>query len=235
MTLPAFAGLGTESETSVAWPAGHAAGHFALLAVEHGNDSASIATPSGWSTFDGSVVSTGASNTTLTLFYMVATSGAMANAAIDFNVGGTQNHKFSQMVTYSGVNLQNPIHAQTSGIWGPATTAVAWPAPQTLLDDCMIVHFGTWSNDDATGLGSTPVNATLGSVTQRFSLGTATGNGGGLYIFDGTLASHALIEPSTATFSSAIIGAQLVLALTAADKTLPTLARDSRFKNTGGM
>ncbi len=234
MTLPAYSDIGVGSETSAAWPT-HSTGHFGILAVEHGNDSASIATPSGWTPIPGGLISSGATNCTLTLFYRFATSGAMANAAVDFNGGGTQNHKWGVIITYTGVNTSTPIHSQTSAIWGPATTAVLFPGLQTLLDDCMIVHFGAIANDDAGPLGGSQTNAGLGSVSERYDGGTATGNGGSLYIFDGTLAAHTRIEPSSVTFSTTVLVSQMVLALCAADKQLPTLGRKSRVVNTGSM
>jgi len=215
------------------WPAGHATGHYGLVGVEHGNDSASISTPSGFSLI--ATISSGATNSTLTVFGRFATSGAMPNVPIDFNVGGTQNHKWGQIYTFSGVNTATPIHSVTSGVWGPASTDVAFPGLQTLLPDCYVVGATTWANDDAGPLGSAPVNAGLGSLVELYDGGTITGNGGGLYFWGGTLAAFGRIDPTTVTFSSAILGSQIVIALTPADKQLPTLGRKSRVVNSGAM
>jgi hypothetical protein len=232
MTLPAFKGVGTGSETTPTWPT-HAAGDFALLFVEYGNINTSIDTPAGWTLLPGAPFDPGSSfNSLQTVFYRFATSSSETNPTLTHSGVGTKDHKWGAIVTYTGVNTSTPVHAQTSGFAAPADTALSFPGVTTLLDDCMIVHALTWSADNAGPLVSTQANAGLGSVSERYDGGTVTGNGGGICIFDGTLASHTTIANSTATASVAIGGAMLVLALCAADKTLPTLSRKSTIINT---
>ncbi len=232
MTLPTYIGTGTPSETSFAWPAGHAVDDICLIGVEHGNQSASIATPSGFGRVTATQINAGAVNTSLTVLYKFATSTSEANVTIAFAAGGTQDHKWAGGVVYRGVNKNTPFHARTSSVWTPAFTTVFAPGIFTLIDDCMIVGFCTWSNDDAGPLASAPANTSLGSVSEREDSGTVTGNGGGLTIWDGTLASHGFTEMSTLTFSTSILGAQLVIALCPADKGLSTLRQQSRTVNT---
>ncbi len=231
MTLPAFSAAGTGDENTVAWPT-HAAGDLGILCVEHSNSGTTIPTPTGWTPMPGTPIDPGATfNVCLSVFYRFATSNAMTAATI----AGTVNHRWGVILTYTGVNTGNPIHALTSAYFGPANTAMSAPGLTTLLDDCMIVTVIAWSPDDAGPLGSSPTNAALGSVNERSDSGTITGGGGGIYVFDGTLATHTTIGPSAVTMSSAALGAILVFALTAADKTLPTLGRKSRVVNMGGM
>lgn len=233
MTLPAYKDIGTDDPTTPTWPT-HVSGDFALLFVEHANNSTSITTPSGWTAIPGCPIDPGSTvNSCLSAFYRRATSSSETNPTVNFAAGGTQNHKNAVILTFTGVSSSTPIHAQTSGFSTPTATALTLPGLTTLLDDCLIIHALTWDINNAGPLGSAEANAGLGSVTERFDKGVTTGNGGGMVIFDGTLASHTTIAPSTVTMSSTCLSAMLVLALCPADKTLPTLSRKTLIVNTG--
>lgn len=223
MTLPAFQAAGTGHESSVPWPT-HASGHFGLLVVESAGGT--IATPSGWTPLTS--IDNSAFAVKLTVFYRFATSAAESNAALS---GGT-NNMWGVIVTYTGVNTSTPIYSLSQLPRGSSTGQSA-PGLQTFLDDCMIVHCIAWAVDNAGPLASSPVNAGLGSLSERSDSGTVTNNGGGVIVFDGTLATFGAIGPTTFTLGSASALACVTLALQAADKTDNRTANKSRAVNTG--
>ncbi len=230
MTIPNYQAIGTGDENTCVWPT-HTTGDFGVLCIEHSNIVVQIPAPTGFTAFPGMPVNFTAGGTALAMFYRFATSSSEANVSL----GGTVNHRWGTIITYRNVSTATPFHGMTTAYFSPSATLVALPGITTLLDDCMILNVLAWANDDAGPLGSAPTNAALGSVTERYDAGTTTAGGGGLYLFDGTLASHGTFGPSTVTMSSAALAALAVVALCPADKTLPTLGRKSRIVNMGGM
>lgn len=231
MTLPAFKAAGTGSETSAAWPAGHAAGDFGLLFVNSTNnaDNAFIDVPSGWIQLLALEAST-ANHVRLTVFYRFATSGAESNAALTC-VNSVQ-YIWGTIITYTGVNTSTPFHARATQ--SHQSNVSQWLAGvATTLDDCMIVQVAAWNNDLAGPLFSGETNTTLGSLAERYDAGTTTGNGGGLGVWDGTLAIHGRCDPTAVTMSTGGALSAASLALQAADKTSVQLKQQTRVVNTG--
>ncbi len=221
MTLPAFGLAGTGSATAPAWPT-HVAGDFGLLFVE--TESATITTPADWTL----ITQCDHGLTSLAAFYRFATSAAETAPTL----AGGFNHKWGVILTFTGVNTATPYHALAVQPRG-STTGQNLVGTSTFLDDCMIVHGGSWGADTAGPLSSGETNAALGSVTERYDAGTITGNGGGIVVVTGTLATRASIGPTAITLSSISMMATVTIALQAADKTLPTLANKSRIVNAG--
>lgn len=221
MTLPAFSAAGTGSETAPAWPT-HAAGDFGILLVE--TASGAIATPAGWT----KVTQLDHGLTSLAMFYRFATSGAEGAPSLS----GGFNHLWGVILTWTGVNTATPIHGLSVS---PAvsTTSQALPGTRPFLDDCRIVQACGWALDSAGPISSGETNAVLGSLTERYDAGTITGNGGGIIVLDGTLATAQSVPPTSITLSAASALACITVALQAADKILPTLANKSRAVNTG--
>ncbi len=211
MTLPVFQAIGTGHETSVAWPT-HAIGHFGICCIEHPDGT--ITTPSGWTALPGSpVIAFGAVQ--LSIFYRFATSAAEANFAIT----GSVDHNWGVIVTYTGVNTLNPFHIISLSDTRSASSIWWFPGAQTFLDDCMVLNVAGWLADTAGPLSSAPVNADLGSLTERYDAGTITGNGGGVMIIDGTKPTKGVFTFTSTTLTVDSIAAVATLALQAADKT----------------
>jgi hypothetical protein len=221
VTLPAFSAVGTGSETAPAWPT-HAAGDFGILFVE--SQAGTIATPTGWTALPACASTT----TKLSMFYRFATSAAEGAPSLS---GGT-DHMWGVILTYTGVNTSTPIHGVSVQ---PRVTGTAHviPGTTTFIDDCLIVLAVAWAPDNAGPLSSGETNADLGSLSERYDAGTVTGNGGGLVVLDGTLATHGKVGLTAITFSAGGVIAMACLALQDATKTFTFLNVKSRAVNTG--
>lgn len=192
MAPPAFQAIGTGHETSVPWPT-HSTGHFGLLLIEVATEL--VAYPAGW-TFVGT---SQRSDTRLYAFYKFATSGAESNVTIP---GVSVNHAWGVIVTYTGVDTTRPV-SLTAASSSAANTSMSAPLFRTLTNDNMLVCAMGWAVDSqAAGLSSSEANSTLTSVTNRYDNGTDTGNGGGIAITDGTLATAGDAGVFTATLVS---------------------------------
>lgn len=211
MTLPAFKAVGAGNETSIAWPT-HVAGDFALCCIEH-HDS-TITTPSGWTVAPGFPITTSVQSCRLSMFYRFATSAAES----DFPVTGAADHNYGAIATYTGVNQLNPFHLISTADNINATTNY-FPGLTTLLPDCLIVNVLGRSTDVAGAQSSTETNADLGSLTERFDDGTATGAGGGVVILDGTKAAKGPFTFTRVTLATSSASPCVTLALQAADQT----------------
>lgn len=226
MTLPAYSGVGASSETAPAWPT-HAAGDLGLLFATI--DASSMSTPSGWTLVPGmpSVTSLGVAQ--LWIWYRIATSSSESAPTLSAT-GNT--FKFGVIITYTGVHQQTPVHGMTVG-WQGSATAQSISGTTTLLDDCLVLSAFAWVLDSAGPLSSGLTNSDLASLATRFDGGTTTGNGGGILVFEGALATHGTIKTTTFTLSSNSQGATATLALQDAGRTLPVLEMKSREANTG--
>ncbi len=222
MTLPAFKAAGTGSLTAPAWPT-HVAGDFALLVCHapSSSDAATISTPSGWTLVPGCPITHGRTTIQITVFYRFATSSSETAPSLTHSLG----HVWGTIITYTGVNTANPIHS-FSGIWqvsGP-TNGMS-PGLTTFLDDCLIVNAGVWLADDAGPYASAEANSALGSLTERYDAGTTSGSGGGVVVYDGTLATAASIGFTKWSWVLSTNGCSVSMALQAADKTFSNKTR----------
>lgn len=215
MTLPAFQAAGTGSETAPAWPT-HSAGHFGLLFVEC--QGGTIATPTGWTKVNGFPVDGG--STILTIFYRFATSGSETAPSLS----GGSGHMWGAILTYTGVNTSNPIHYVSPGTTRSSTLQNA-PGVTTYLNDCLVVSAWAWAADSASQTTSLLTNASLGGLTERYNAGTVTGDGGGVLVVDGTLATKGTTNFTDVTFAVASNCATAAIALQAADKTFGQKSR----------
>lgn len=214
MALPAFNAAGTGTTGNPSWPT-HTTGDFGILYVEHPDST--ITTPSGW-TLIGTVI--GVANTVrLTAFYRFATSSSETAPTIS----GSADHNWSVIITYTGVNTSNPVHvASFSDYPDGGTTGLTTPGMTTLLDDCLIIAAYAWNIDNAGPLASAPTNADLSSLTERYDAGTITGNGGGLVVLDGGLATHKAFTFTSIDVSAATGAAVATIALQAVGKSFGT-------------
>jgi hypothetical protein len=205
MALPTVVGTGARSETSAVWPAGHLAGDWGYLAVEHG--SGTVTTPTGWT--PRYKIANGATST-LTIFRKKAASGAEAAAAL---AGGT-DHMWGGIIAFRGCDATEPEHAVATMIQqGGAITTGTLPGVLTDEDNCLLAMWLAWNIDNAGPLASAETNATLGSVTEQSDDGTVTNNGGGFVSLTGTLAAHGYSDITQLTLATASQWTAITIAL----------------------
>jgi hypothetical protein len=195
MTLPTFQGIGTGSETSCSWPT-HAADDWGILLVEHGGGT--VATPTGCSIVAGFPINQGGGSI-FSAFKILATGSSMPALALS----GGSNHMWGTIFTVRGAHLTTPIHA-FGGAKQSGTSANGY-APIVVTDeaDCLIVPCLAWGGDAAGPMSAGSIaNAALGSVTSQYDAGTLTGDGGGLIIGSGTLATAGSTGMTTWTLTT---------------------------------
>ncbi|MFA4969748.1 MAG: hypothetical protein WC540_08955, partial [Sulfuritalea sp.] len=196
---------------SPAWPA-HAANDIALLFVESaGGQSVTLSVPNGFVAVPNSPQATGAgtAGTRLTVFWARATSSAMAAPKI----AAPSDHFYAQIVTFRGViNSGNPIDATAGGTKPVASTSVTVPGVTTTVANALIVQAVARGNDLAAAAFSAQTNANLTGIVEHLDAGTANGNGGGLGIWSGVMATAGATGNTTATVTSSI-NAFLTIAL----------------------
>ncbi len=210
MAAPAYQSIGTASETAPAWGT-HASGSFGILACEH--PTGTIPTPTGWTVL--ARVSSGVHACILSLFYRFATSGAEGAPDI---TGSGADHVFGNIIAYTGVNTANPIHGLAVGDNASSVNNCS-PGLTTQLDDCTVVNVFAWSPDTAGPESSGETNSTLTGVAERYDGGTITGNGGGLVIIEGTMASKGSFAQTEITLTTSSASPVVTVALQSSTQT----------------
>jgi hypothetical protein len=212
---PAFvaAGTGVESITTIspAWPS-HVTDDIGLLFVEStGGQPATLSTAAGFVAVTNSPQATGAttSGTQISVFWCRATSGAMSAPT----VADPGDHVYGVILTFRGCpTTGNPWNITAGSVTATAGTTTTFPTVTTTVANCLIVLAAARDTDSALAAWSAPVNAALGDLQERFDLGTALGNGGGLGIYTGVKSVAGATGTTTATVSSSI-NAQMTIAL----------------------
>ncbi len=201
----AVTGTGAVTPT---WPA-HAINDIALLFVESiGSQAATLSTPAGFAPVPNSPQSTvaGGTGTRLTVFWARATSAAMGAPT----VADPGNHAYAQIITYRGaVNAGNPWDVTEGGV----RDDVILSSVSTSVPDTLIVQTVTRDNDLAAAAFSAETNANLTGITERSDAGTASGNGGGFAVWDGTMAAAGATGNTTTAVAVASVNAFLTIAL----------------------
>ncbi len=231
MTTPAFKAVGTGHETTPVIPT-HAAGDFMLLACSHANVGTTMPTPSGWIKPMGLPVEVDdTADVILNLFYRFALTSSETNPTI---TTASASYAWGVVYTATGVNTATPIH-RIATAWS-VNTAPYLPGVTTLVSDSLILQLSASSQDTAADIIVTSSNSGLASpgLTLRYSAGTATGNGGGVQIFEGGFAAIGAVPPTVLTVTPTGFLACATIALQAADKTLPTIPSRGRIYNLGG-
>lgn len=207
MTIPAFSQAGTLAhgigDIVPAWPT-HATGHLGILWVE--TNGQAVATPAGWTLIDK--ISVGGT-VQLTAFYRFATSsGESAPTIVD-----PGDHASAVITTYTGVHTLYPIHAVgASGQNGSSTAGTLSPV-KTSLPDCLIVQGVAWALDSAGPLLTSFTNAALSNLTERFDAGSTDGDGGGIAVADGGLATAGSTGATAIVLGSGSNSVSITLAL----------------------
>lgn len=123
------------------------------------------------------------------------------------------NHVYARILTYRGViSTGDPWDVTGGGVKATASTSVTVTGVTTTLTNTLIVQAVAQDIDAAATAFSAQANANLTSVLERSDFGTASGNGGGVGVWDGVKATAGATGDSTATVTSSI-NAFLTIAL----------------------
>lgn len=221
MTVPAFVASGVEAsgvgDITPALPAGWAAGHLLLLAVETANQA--VSAPAGWTETTNSPQSTGTaggtSATRLHVFQRIAQSGDTAPTVAD-----SGDHQVGWITAFSGTDGTTPVLHSAGSVLSSAGQTGTATGFTTSRADCLIVMIGTHAEDLNDDAACAVANANLTSVTVRKTFNSTAGNGGCLVVATGIRASAGAIGSTTFEWTNDADGqpisnvqAMLVLAL----------------------
>lgn len=221
MTVPAFVASGVEAsgvgDITPALPAGWAAGHLLLLAVETANQA--VSAPAGWTETTNSPQSTGTaggtSATRLHVFQRIAQSGDTAPTVAD-----SGDHQVGWITAFSGIDATTPVLHSAGSVLSSAGQTGTATGFTTTVADCLIVMIGTHAEDLNDDAACAVANANLTSVTVRKTFNSTAGNGGCMVVATGVRAAAGAIGSTTFEWTNDADGqpisnvqAMLVLAL----------------------
>lgn len=215
--VPAWKSSGTPvagtGAITVGMPSSFAAGDLLGMIVESANQA--VATPpSGWTEDANSPQGTGTAGgtaaTRLTLYWKIAT-----GSETGINIGDAGDHTYGVTFAISGTHqtLATAIHQSAGDVASSASTSVTWPAVTTTVPNCLILNICANATDTATAQMSGEANASLASVTERIDTSTASGNGGGLTVVSGTLASAGASGSTTGTLATSSVQGRITVAI----------------------
>lgn len=207
MATPTFQAAGvavtsTGAALSIAWPT-HTTNDIGILVIESSGNSAAQGAIAGWTEIYPSPLTDVASiaGSIFQVFWKRAASAAEANVA----TSARTDHQLGRIYTFRGcVTTGSPINA-SAGSWqvGSVSTVVA-AGLVTINDNCRVVVIASRPNDSAaTNHFSSPVNASLASITAHGEAGTADGNGGGFTCYSGTKATAGTVNTTSISKGSA--------------------------------
>lgn len=130
------------------------------------------------------------------------------------NLPDAGDHIAIATLAYRGVETvglcynQLAADAETGG-----STSVTFPAVTTTVNDCWIVNALAYATDTATPQASGWTNSNLTSLNERLDAGTTSGDGGGIAVHDGVLATAGASGATTATLATSALQARVTLAL----------------------
>ncbi len=235
MTTPVYKDIGTGHETTPVIPT-HAAGDFLLLCTSHANVGTTMASPGGggvWIKSEGSPFEVDdTEDVILNLFYLFAPNSSVPNPTLS---APGSSYTWGIVYTATGVNTATPIHRIASA-WS-VNVAPFMPGLTTLVADSLILQIAASSQDTAADIVTASANSSLSSpsFTKRYAGGSATGNGGGVLIFEGGFAAVGTVQPAILTVTPSGFLSCATIALQAADKSLPTIKSRGRIYNLGGQ
>jgi hypothetical protein len=215
-------GISGTSTASPTWPT-HAIGDIALLFVEStGQTTVTLSTPNGFEPVTNSPQPIGVGNTSgtkLSVFWARATNTGMS-APVIMDPG---DHIIAQIVTYSNCAIQGlPFDVSVGSTQSVGSTKTTWDSVTTTVDNTLVVLAATRDNDGAAGAAWGDIaNPNLTNITERKDSGSASGNGGGMVIADGVLATAGVGGTSSATVNATVLQAEMTIALKGAIDTTP--------------
>jgi hypothetical protein len=197
---------GTIDQTPV--PPAHAAGDKLILQVEW-SGATPVPAPSGWTQMANSPQSQ-ATNVSMALYYRDAVDGATPTPTVAIS---GNNHITCRIYTVNGAALGAPEATAGSTSGASGVTICSWPSVTTLDVRRLVLCFGAWSIDDVGPLCSTFANVTLTSAAEVADQGSTQGDGGGLFLFSGTMDAAGSVGISTCLTDFATLWSSITVAL----------------------
>lgn len=207
-----FVGAGTgvgsaASSFTVSSNASTQVGDLMILFVE---DTGNFTSITNWTMIDGS----GSSGTICWAYWKFATSAA-ETVSVPNTDTVTYNHRYGVIATFRGVDSTTPIHgyAMSNVSSGAPSTSVTFPSKTTTINNTMIVNAMSYDTDTTTPQFTLGSNASLTSLTKQFDGATSVGDGGGIAICTGFLATAGASGSTTGTLSTSSAQAKFAIAL----------------------
>lgn len=215
-SAPTIFAVGTQasgtSDISPALPAGHTTNDILLLVVQTSQETVTV--PSGYRRVGpqpGVGDSAAALSTRLSMFWK--RDGGSESAPTVTDPG---DHALAVIVGLRGcrTDLDPFLSAHADRVF-PAGTSVSMGGWVTPMDNCLILNLVVHGLDTSSAVFSGWTNATLTSVTEQFNASVTDGNGGGIGIVSGLLASAGEFGPTTATQTSGLAASATLIVLPA--------------------
>lgn len=186
MAIPTVQAVGSSAagigDITVTLPT-HAADDI-LLVVHETNQSTAPSAPSGWAVL--AQYAQGTNVTTVTVYWLRATSSGTTNPT--FVDPG--NHQIGAALVIRGcITSGNPWDYTPSGEGQSGTTTFATTSQTTTVNDCLVFGVISDNTDTATDQMSGEANANLSTFTKQGAFYTTQGNGGGVIVYTGGLAT----------------------------------------------
>lgn len=201
---------------NIAVPTGSQLGDLMIMLTESANETISTPTTSvgtwtqiGDQTVQAVGTAAGAGATRLAVWYKWWETGQTVSAVAD-----SGDHTCAQIVSYRGVDVQNPFNTSSGGAVAADTADVTLPAVTTTTPNSMILFCVANDRDLASTTNyNSLTNANLSSINERIDQTIATQQGGGLCLYDAMSASCQNIGTSTLAKSTAYSAAAAYLTL----------------------
>lgn len=218
-TVPTVVSVGAEfSSTGVptaTLPGTHAADDILVLCIQQSNES-NYAAPTGYTRAgpqNGIGAAATAGSTKLCLFWKRDNGAESAPTLTD-----SGDHTYGVMFAVRGCpTTGDPFLIGGQAFKFTASTTGTSDKAKTVMDNCLVVTVFAHAIDSATAQGSSPTNADLTSVTERFDDATTDGTGGGIYIMSGVKETRGPIGASTVTWAASTVDVSTVLIFMPAD------------------
>jgi hypothetical protein len=210
-TLRAQGGVNSPSIGTLVLPAGWQIGDLHLMVLETANET--VTTPSGWTALTNSPQGTGtaASSTAsmISIFYRWAQSGDA-----DVSIANIYNHCIGFIIGFYNVNVTTPFDVSPSGdIEASTTTAVTYPAITTATNGCLVLYTVSSMIDTSTAQITAATFSGLSNQLGPYGGSLTFGNGGGVYMFSGEMATAGSTGTGTSTAVTATVQGRITLAL----------------------
>lgn len=207
----AFSGTGAPTATL---PGTVAADDILVLVLQSSQQA--IATPAGYAQLgpqNGIGPAAAAGSTRLGIFWKRAGSSESAPTIAD-----SGDHTYGVMFAVRGCPTSGDPFRMLGQAWKfTATTTGTADAGTVRTANSLVVSIFAHAVDSASAQGSSPTNASLGSVTEVFDGATTDGTGGGIYVMSGTVAEPGEVTASTVTWANSTVDLSTTIAFVPAD------------------
>lgn len=217
-TLPTINSVGSGFSSTTAptatLPGTVAADDILVLVLQSSQQS--IATPTGYAQLgpqNGIGAAAAAGSTRLGIFWKRAGSSESAPTIAD-----SGDHTYGMMFAVRGCPTSGDPFRMLGQAWKlTATTTGTADSGTVRTANSLVVSIFAHAVDSASAQGSSPTNASLGSVTEVFDGATTDGTGGGIYVMSGTVAEPGDVAASTVTWANSTVDLSTTIAFVPAD------------------